>query len=229
MTLESALQSIQPGLAGGALLPAIGTTFLAGILASAVCPCTLPVGLSVAGMAGASDAAGRHDGLAIAGAFFVGIVGSLTALGLFAGQLGALATESFGRNWALAMAIISFLAAGLAFWRPRVSFDRLRALRRPGVAGAFAYGLVFSLGTSVAPLLLLFTVVAATGAPKLGVLLAFFFGVGRGLPFLLAGVAASTATRFTRLGLLGRPIQLVSGAALVFVGWYYAQVYAALL
>ncbi|OJX48437.1 cytochrome c biogenesis protein CcdA [Devosia sp. 66-22] len=229
MTLESALQSIQPGLAGGGLLPAIGTTFLAGILASAVCPCTLPVGLSVAGMAGASDTGGRHDGLAIASAFFVGIVGSLTALGLFAGQLGALATESFGRNWALVMAILSFAAAGLAFWRPRLPFDKLTAWRRPGVAGAFGYGLVFSLGTSVAPLLLLFTIVAASGAPKLGVLLAFFFGIGRGLPFLLAGVVASTATRFTRLGLLGRPIQFASGIALVFVGWYYAQVYAALL
>lgn len=124
-----------------------GITFAAGVVASAICPCTLPVGLGIAGMAGASEAGSRRAGLQIAVAFFAGIVVSLVMLGALAGRIGALATESFGRNWALAMAILSLLAALLAFWWPRMKLDNLTAWRRPGVLGAFGYGLVFSVGT----------------------------------------------------------------------------------
>lgn len=207
---------------------AVGVTFGAGIVASAVCPCTLPVGLGVAGMAGASEAGSRRAGLRVAAAFFAGIVVSLTVLGALAGRIGTLATESFGRDWALAMAIVSLGAALLAFWWPRMKLDRLTAWRRPGVLGAFGYGLVFSVGTSVAPLLLLLTVAAAEGQTARGVLLALVFGLGRGLPFLAAGLAASAVTRLARLGLWGRAMQVLSGVALLGVSGYYAQVYVAL-
>lgn len=228
MTLEEFLQPLSSDL-GHSSLTALGITFLGGIMASVVCPCTLPVGIGVAGIAGASQARLRHGGLQISIAFFAGIVISLTVLGALAGRLGALATESFGRNWALAMAIVSFGAALLAFWRPRMKIDTLTAWRSPGVVGTFGYGLVFSLGTSVAPLLLLLTIAAAEGRPEHGLLLAFIFGLGRGLPFLLAGVAGSAITGLTRLGLWSRTIQLVSGAALLIVSVYYANVFVELL
>ena len=228
MTLEQFLQPLGSGL-GHTSLTAFGITFLGGILASAVCPCTLPVGVGVAGLAGASEARMRHGGLQISAAFFAGIVISLTMLGALAGRLGALATEAFGRNWALAMAIVSFGAALLACWWPRMKIDALTAWRRPGVVGTFGYGLVFSLGTSVAPLLLLLTIAAAEGRPEQGLLLALIFGIGRGFPFLLAGVAGSAITGLTRIGLWSRAIQMLSGAALLFVSAYYANVFVELL
>ncbi|MGE3280002.1 MAG: cytochrome c biogenesis CcdA family protein [Alphaproteobacteria bacterium] len=210
-------------------LTALGITFIGGILASAVCPCTLPMGLGVAGMAGASQVSARYGGLQVSAAFFAGIVVSLTALGGVAGRLGALATESFGRHWALGMAVLSLLAAALALWWPRMPIDRLTAWRRPGVVGSFAYGIVFSLGTSVAPFLLLLTIAAAVGRPEQAILLALIFGLGRGLPFLLAGMAGSAVTGLTRLGLAGRAIQIASGVALLVVSVYYANVFVALL
>lgn len=226
MTLESWIQPLASGASGPA---ALWITFLAGILASAVCPCTLPVGLGIASVASASEAGSRRSGLDIASAFFAGIVLSLTVLGAVAGHLGALATEAFGRDWALAMAILSLCAALLAFWWPRMHRDGLTAWRRPGIFGAFAYGLVFSIGTSVAPLLLLLTVAASDGDPGRGVPLALVFGLGRGLPFLAAGMAGGAVARLARLGLWGRALQIVSGAALLMVSAYYAQVYADLL
>lgn len=228
MTLEQFLQPLGSGVSQNPLT-VFGITFLGGILASAVCPCTLPVGLGVAGLAGSSQARLRRGGLQISIAFFAGIVVSITALGALAGQLGALATESFGRNWALAMAVISLVAAVLAFWRPRLPIDRLTSWRRPGVLGTFGYGLVFSLGTSVAPLLLLLTIAAAEGRSEHGLLLAFIFGLGRGLPFLLAGIAGSAATAFTRLGLWSRAIQVTSAGILLLVSAYYAHVFVAFL
>ncbi len=227
MTLDAFLRDVGSGLGHG-LLIALGVSFLAGIMASAVCPCTLPVGIGVAGVAGASEVSERRQGLKIATAFFAGIVINLTLLGAIAARLGALATESFGRFWALAMAILSLAAAVVAFLGPRLKVKQLEGLRRPGLAGAFGYGFVFSLGTSVAPLLLLLAVSAANGRPEHGFFLALAFGVGRGMPFLVAGVVASAVTRFAHLSRWRRALEVVSGCALLVVSAYYANTFAAL-
>lgn len=211
------------------IVVALAVSLLAGIVASAVCPCTLPMGLGMASVAGASEAQRRRQGLRIATAFFAGIVINLAVLGAVAGRLGGLATESFGRYWALVMAILSFVAAAAAFWGPRLDIDRLASLRRPGVIGAFGYGFIFSLGTSAAPLLLLLAVSAANARAGYGFALAFAFGIGRGLPFLIAGLIASAVMRFARLTLWRRAIQAASGIALLAVGLYYTRVFTYLL
>lgn len=153
---------------------------------------------------------------------------NLTLLGALASRIGAFATETFGRYWSLIMAILSVLAALVAFWGPRLKVRQLAALRRPGVIGAFAYGFVFSLGTSVAPLLLLLTVSAAQARPEQGLLLSFMFGLGRAAPFLVVGLLASAITRFVDLGQRRRFLQIGSGLAMLFVGWYYADAFIAL-
>ena len=228
ITLDEFLRQFGSGLGHG-LPVALGVSFLAGIMASAVCPCTLPVGLGMASVSGAQETEGRWQGLKVAGSFFAGIVLNLTLLGAIAGRLGALATESFGRSWALVMAILSVLAAAAAFWGPRLKVKQLAALRRPGLAGAFGYGFVFSLGTSVAPLLLLLTVSAANGLLGHGLPLALAFGLGRGLPFLVAGLAASLIAEFAGLARWRGAMQVASGCVLLAISVYYARTFAALL
>lgn len=227
MTLDAFLRHFG-GALGSSSAVALGVSFVGGLMASAVCPCTLPVGIGVAGVAGASEATERKQGLRIAAAFFAGIVINLTLLGAIAAWLGVLATESFGRLWALAMAILSLVAAAVAFVGPRLKVKQLESLRRPGVAGAFGYGFVFSLGTSVAPLLLLLAVSAANGRPEHGFFLALAFGVGRGMPFLIAGLVASAVTRLAHLARWRRAIEVASGCALLVVSAYYASTFAAL-
>lgn len=229
MTLDEFLRQFGSGLSGGISLVGLGVVFLAGIVASAVCPCTLPVGLGMASAAGASEVQARRSGLKIATVFFAGIVINLTILGALAGRLGALLTEKFGLFWALGMAILSLIAAVFAFWGPRFKVSQLAGWRRPGLIGAFGYGFIFSLGTSVAPLLLLLTVSAAKGSPVEALFLAFTFGLGRGLPFLLVGVFASAITGLTRFGAWRRTIQVVSGCALLVLSGYYASTFAAQL
>ncbi len=228
MTLDEFLRQFGPGLGHG-LFVAAGVSFLAGIMASAVCPCTLPVGIGMASVSGASEAEGRRQGLKVAASFFAGIVLNLTVLGAVSGRLGEFATETFGRSWALAMALLSLLAAVAAFWAPRLKISQLQALRRPGLAGAFGYGFVFSLGTSVAPLLLLLTVSAANAHPRHGLLLAFAFGLGRGLPFLLAGLVASVVTGLAGLSRWRSAIQVVSGCVLLAICAYYTRTFVELL
>jgi cytochrome c-type biogenesis protein len=226
MTLEEFLRHVGEG---HGFLVALGVSLLGGLVSSAVCPCTLPVGLGMASVAGASELQARRQGLRVAAAFFAGIVINLAVLGTIAGRLGALTTEAFGRYWALAMALLALVAAVVAFRGLGLQVDRLEALRRPGIVGAFGYGFVFSLGTSVAPLVLLLTVSAASGRPQSGLPLAFMFGLGRGLPFLVAGLVGGVAMRFARLGRWSLAIEVTSGGILLGVGVYYARTFAALL
>lgn len=202
---------------------------LAGVVASAVCPCTIPVGIGIAGMAGTSEAQHRREGVRIAAGFFAGIVVNLALLGILSGSLGAILGETFGRYWAVTMAIASLLAAVVAFRGPQFDIEKLAKLRRPGVLGAFAYGFIFSLGTSAAPLLLVLTVAAAHRTPLYGLVLSIAFGIGRGLPFLLIGLFAGTMARFVLLQRWRIAIQVLSGIALLFVSGYYAWVFASLL
>ena len=170
----------------------------------------------------------KRSGFLIALAFFTGIVVNLTILGALAGRLGAVLTESFGRYWALGMALVSLIAAVAAFWGPSLSVEQLLSLRKPGMLGLL-YGFIFSLGTSAAPLLLLFTLAAVAARPEFGIPLAFAFGIGRGLPFLLVGLFAGALMRFSRLGSWRGAIQVLSGSALIFVSVYYIRVFVALL
>lgn len=227
MTFDAFLHRFATNLADGSAL-ALGIAFIAGILSSSVCPCTLPVGIGMAGLVGASESQSPRKGFSIAIAFFSGIVAVLVVLGALAGRFGGVLSDAFGRYWTLTMAIASVLAAMLAFWGPRLKIDELAALRRPGIAGAFGYGVVFSLGTSAAPLLLLLTLAAAVGRPEWALVLAFSFGLGRGLPFLLVGIFAGAVMRFARLGSWRRAVEVASGCALLLVAIYYARAFVAL-
>jgi cytochrome c-type biogenesis protein len=227
MTLDAFLGKFASSLPHGSLW-ALAIALVAGVVASAVCPCTVPVGLGVAGVVGSSGDDSRKSRFSIALAFFFGIVVNLAILGTIAGRLGAVLTESFGRYWALGMAAASLLAAAAAFWSPRLGVRKLASLRRPGLAGTFLYGFIFSLGTSAAPLLLLLTVATAQARPEYGLLLAVLFGIGRGLPFLLAGLFAGALIRFTALGAWSQVIRITSGVALILVSAYYARVFLTL-
>ena len=227
MTLDGFLQNWQGTLAQGGIV-ALGIIAVAGVVASAVCPCTLPVSLGMAGIVGSSESGSRKTGLLIAVAFCAGVVVNLVVLGMLAGRLGIVLSESFGRFWALGMAVFSLAGAVVAWRGPRLSHERLAALRRPGLAGAFAYGFIFSLGTSAAPLLLLLTVAAALSSPGWGFAAALAFGIGRGLPFLMVGLFSSAIVRLARLSTWRKPLQVVSALALLFVSFYYARTFIAL-
>lgn len=224
MSLEHFIQQFSQALANGnlySLLIAAG----AGIITTGVCPCTLPVGLGIAGLVSSNTENKTNRGFMIALGFFCGIIVCLSVLGALAGRLGVFFTETFGQYWALSMALISAIAAIVAFYGPRLTVSKLAAIRRPGIGGSFVYGLIFSLGTSAAPLLLLLSVAAATASPLFGFILALCFGIGRGLPFLIVSLFASAVTKFAQLTWLRRTIQILSGLALLFVAYYYIKVF----
>lgn len=229
MVLEEFVNSFASTLSQGSFV-ALGVAVLAGIMTSGVCPCTLPVGIGLASVVGASETKSRRAGFMIAIFFFAGIVIGLIILGLIASQLGALLTESFGRYWALTMSLISLMAAVVAFRDPRLEVTQLTSWRFAGFVGAFVYGVIFHLGTSSAPLLLLLTVAAAQARPEYWIVLSFAFGLGRGLPFLLIGLFTGSVVRwFHRIASWHRVIQFASGCVLLLISASYAWVFISML
>ena len=151
---------------------------------------------------------------------------SLLALGIAASFAGRL----FSR-WKAAFAVgaaLFSLAAGLAaIFGPTVRryVPDPEVNKRGGIAGAFLYGLLYSVATvttSAGPLLLLLTIAAAIGRPLYGAALSLSYAIGRGLPFLLLGLFAGTVGAWlARLGPARRIVEVVSGVALVTLAFYF--------
>lgn len=166
-------------------------------------------------------------------AFFGGLVLALTVLGTIAAMVGRLLTQ-WNVAFALGAAAVT-LAAGLATLfapaiRRRVPDPEIR--RRRGVAGAFAYGILFSVATittSAGPLILLLTVAAAIGRPVYGAGLSLSYGVGRGIPFLALGLFAGRVSAWlARVDRARRYAEIVSGVALLGLAIYFVWLAATL-
>lgn len=220
MMVEEFLSTYDDMLLSGSWV-VFGIAFVAGLLSSAICPFTLPVGLGVAGVVGTAETRIRGSGFPIAMAFFAGLVVSLTALGTMAGFLGLVATQVVGRWWMLIMAVLAFIAALAVFFGSSLRLPAFSGQRRTGMIGAFVYGLVFSLGTPAVSLLLVLTIAAAEHRPAYGALLALGYGVGRGLPFLLLGLFSGVAMRLRCQPSWSRAIRVTTGSLLLVITGYY--------
>lgn len=198
---------------------ALGVSFIAGLLSSSVCPCTVPMGIGVVGLVSSAD--NKKSGMLIGLSFFVGLLSSFLLFSLISARLSLMLSESFGVSWSLVMGIFSLAAAVLAFYGPRFKTNTFKSLRKPGLAGAFLYGIIFSVGTSVAPLLLLLGVSSVNGGSQFGLMLSFFFGLGKGLPFLVIALFAGTLAKLTKLENGSVFIRYVSSLGLIFVSGYY--------
>ena len=218
----------------GALLGPVGfiVAFFVGTV-SFFSPCILPLWpgyLSfVSGLSGEeseqTQAARRRTLLGI-GLFVLGFATMFTGLGVGASFIG----DFLVRNLSIIMRIAGgvVIVLGLAFIVPGL-FPFLENERRPffnkvkpGVAGAYPLGLAFAAGWTpcVGPGLGVMLALGATqGSAWRAALLLFFFSMGFGVWFLLAGLGlrrAFTASKWLRARL--RVLQVIGGVLLLAIG-----------
>lgn len=159
-------------------------------------------------------------------AFFIGVVLSITALGIVASSIGRLIAE-WSVTFAILTAVLSCSAGAAAIFGPAIR-RRVAApaiAKRAGVPGAFLYGLAYTFATvttGAGPLLLLLTVAAAIGRPLYGAALSLAYGIGRGAPFLVLGIFAGAVSAWlARVERMRRGAEVISGVALLVIGGYF--------
>ena len=178
-------------------LPLLALSFVAGVLGF-LSPCSLPVLPAYFAFAAGG---GRRHILARTAAFFTGLALGFSAMGASAGLLGAALREHM--PWLQRLAGLLIIGFGVTSLLGR-GFSGFRFKDRPVTtwAGAFAFGLAFSVGWTacVGPILAAVLVLAATreGALAGGVLL-FAFATGLGFPLMGVSLAIRRLDRHGRV------------------------------
>ncbi|GEJ57142.1 cytochrome c biogenesis CcdA family protein [Anaeromyxobacter diazotrophicus] len=202
-----------------------------GALSVALSPCHLAsIPLVVGYLWSAEEAPAPRQALRISGAFAVGILASVAAVGVATALAGRMLGDVGPAGSYLLAAV--FIAMGLHLAGllplPQVRFAPA-SFRRKGPAGAALLGLVFGMALGpcsfafMAPLLALtFRLGAAAGA--YGALLLALFGIGHAAAIAFAGAAGGSVQTYLRWSERSRwtaRARRGAGAAVAAVGAYF--------
>lgn len=203
---------------------AFGVALLGGLVAG-FGPCTLPLLPAVFGyvtgtVAGADGAPWRRA-LALSSVFVLGTSLVFTAIGAVAGALGRAVLVGAWASYALALIclVLGLHMLGLIDL-PFDALNRLVPPRRPerrGLMGAFAFGALFGLVASPCstPILAaIATIAAARGSAVEGAGLLFVYGLGKGFPLLMLGLASGSLAKMRLLSRATGALTKVGGIAL---------------
>jgi cytochrome c-type biogenesis protein len=167
----------------------------------------------------------RMRAVAGTGLFVVGFSAVFAGYGALFGGLGtALITRHAALTRILGALVI---VLGLAFMGVLDRIPLLQRTLRPswrpraGLAGAPILGMLFGVGwtPASAPLAAVLTLSATSGTAGRGAVLAFAYGLGLGVPFLLAGLGLTYAMRaFELTRQHDRTVMRIGGAMLIIVG-----------
>jgi cytochrome c-type biogenesis protein len=214
---------VNPGqvILEGSLLIAIPLSLLAGIL-TFVSPCVLPLVPGYLGYVSGS-AAPRSKAVAGSALFVLGFTAVFVSLGVLAGTAGLV---FLARNpWIQMMLGAVVVIFGLAMIGQFSLLQRTVKLPlspKVGLAGAPLLGIVFALGWTpcIGPTLSAVLVLASdSGDPIRGGILATFYSLGIGIPFLF--IAAGFGWASKSVGFVKRHIRgfnLFGGGVLVVIG-----------
>ena len=226
----------------GSLTPvAVAAVALAGLIVG-IAPSSFPLISIASGFGAANQTLGdrnRHRGLVLALGFVAGIVTVDAILGALFGLAGFAVMRTLAPLLAPAFALMAAMLAFFGLVLLRVVRVRIPVLvptpRVPSTfVGAYVLGLPFGLSSCPActPLLLPVLGTAALAAdPGLGATLLLAFGVGRGVPVVLAGGVTGVLKRLLgswvlveRFERVGAVLFLLAAAyfgyqALFYAGW----------
>lgn len=188
-------------------VPALGVAFLGGLLAG-LGPCVLPMLPAVFGYVTGSVAdPGRADrrwstlarALGLSAVFVLGMSLVFSAIGAAAGLLGrAVLAGAWARYAAAAVCVLIGLQMLGLIDLPLDRLNRWSPTHHPGrggLWGALLFGMVF--GAVASPcstpiLAAIATIAAATGSAAEGAVLLFVYGLGKGVPLMLLGLASGS-------------------------------------
>ena len=228
--MEQFLNETVPRLIGDVSALAYLMVFLGGVLTS-LGPCNLSMVPVIMGYVGGQQDLSKAKGFRLSVLFTLGSSATFVLLGLFAALVGGL----FGaKKQALyyAVALVCFLIGGNLLGAIKLNLDFLtrfqpRRLITTGLSGAFLLGLAVGLtGSQCATPILAAILTYAMAKSNLtsAAALLFVYGLGRGVPIILAGTFTSVVRALPKMERWTTLAQKGAGVVLVAVGLYFIWV-----
>lgn len=233
MNVEALATQLTAGQVGG--VAAFGVAFLGGLVAG-FGPCVLPMLPAVfgyvSGMVIKEPDVGRPSrllarALGLSVVFVIGMSLVFATIGALAGFLGQ--ALLFGAWAYYVIAAVCVVIALQMLELIALPIDRLNALlpmRRPerrGIVGALLFGMLFGLVASPCstPILAaIATIAATTGSAAKGGALLFVYGLGKGVPLLLLGVASGSLGVMRKVSKLTPLLTRIGGIGLLAAAAY---------
>jgi len=222
--METFLNETIPYMLRDVSLVTFIAVFIAGLLTS-ISPCILSMIPVMVGYIGGYGQLTKIKGFFLSLSFVLGMSLTFALLGIAAvvfstifGKVGAL--------WYLIIGGISILM-GLNLWQVwqmRLPGLKIVPPRLGGFLGAFLVGLFFGIVASpcATPVLVaILAMVTSTSNISLGGLLLFVYGLGHGVPLLLAGTFTGFVKGIKTFQKNAQYINYISGAVLVIIGLYF--------
>jgi cytochrome c-type biogenesis protein len=213
----------------GSLLAAVPLALLAGLV-SFLSPCVLPLVPGylgfVSGMAGSSTPVAPSKSRIVWGTilFVLGFSAVFVSFGSIFGSLGSYLYGPAGRLiqqiLGVVIIVLGFVMVGQFGWLQRTFKPTWRP--RAGLVGAPILGIAFALGWTpcIGPTLsAVLSLATQTGSGARGSLLALFYSLGLGVPFILLAAGFGWATRsvnFVRRNI--RVFNIIGGGLLMLLG-----------
>jgi cytochrome c-type biogenesis protein len=201
--------------------------FLGGVLTS-IGPCNLSMAPVLMSYVGGQEELTRRRSFWLSVVFTLGSSVTFMLLGVLAAMVGGM----FGAQKAALhyfVAAVCFLI-GLHLLRAiNLKLDFLTRFQpqrvvRTGLTGAFLLGLVIGLAGSqcATPILAaILTLVIASGKLTAGAALLFVYGLGRGVPIILAGTFTGALKLLPAMERWSRLLEQLAGAVLIALGLYF--------
>jgi cytochrome c-type biogenesis protein len=229
------IESFATQLSGGGVtgLAAFGVAFLGGLVAG-FGPCVLPMLPAVFGyvtghVAEADVPRGTawRRGLALSATFVLGMALLFAGIGAAAGAIGHAIIVGAWAYYAVAAicVILGLQMLGLI----NIRFDALNRFlpttrpRGRGFVGAFVFGILFGIVASPCstPILAaIATIAAARGSAVGGAVMLFFYGLGKGVPLLLLGVASGSLALMRSVSRCTGVLTKIGGVAMLGAAAY---------
>jgi cytochrome c-type biogenesis protein len=229
MSVESLAQQIGAGADWGPI--AFGVAFLGGLVAG-LGPCVLPMVPAVFGYVTGhvAETDGRSPllrGLGLSAVFVLGMSLVFAAIGAIAGLIGhALIVDEWAYYLVAAICVVIGLQMLEVISLPLDRLNRWLPVRRPerrGVLGALVFGMLFGLVATPCstPILAAIAALAATtGNAAKGAALLFVYGLGKGVPLLLLGVASGSLAFMRSVSKVMPALTKVGGVGIIGAGAY---------
>lgn len=222
--MEAFLHETIPQLLQNISLITFMAVYVAGLLTS-ISPCTLAIIPVMIGYIGGYGHPSRFKGFFLSLFFVLGMSLTFALLGILAVGLRNI-FGAVGMVWYFIIGGICILMGLnlLQVWQMRLPVLKIVPPRLGGYFGALVVGLFFGIVASpcATPVLVaILAMVTSTANIFLGGLLLFFYGLGHGVPLILAGTFTGLLKSIKGCQKNAQYVSYVSGIILVLIGLYF--------